>query len=530
VPSINLHCPQSEHHAQLSYPARVLNRLLNPVLALLSVLAIAASLWLLHGTTAGLDIRAIAIGDTPATVYRPIPIQSAPVVVIAHGFAGSQQLMQPFAVTFARAGYIAVTFDFRGHGRNPRPLGGSITEIDGATRTLAAQTAEVVAFARSLGDGRVAILGHSMASDIVVRVAQADTDIAATIAVSMFSPAVTADTPRNLLVIAGDWEGMLKAEALRAVGLETAPASAAADITYGDFAAGTARRAAFSPWAEHISVLYKQASMAEALAWLDATFGVKRQGTPYLDARGPWIVLLLAGIVALARPLSALLPVVATRRAGAGIGWRQLAPVLLVPAIATPLLLRVLPTHFLPVLVADYLAVHFAVYGVLTACGLALVRRTALSVPAGVSVGRLLAASAAVTFYAVGLLFWAIDSYVTSFMPSLGRGLLLGSMLAGTLAFFLSTEWLTRGERAARGGYAAAKLAFIVSLAIAVALDFERLFFLIIIVPLIVVFFVIYGLISDWAYRRTRHPFVAGIATAIAFAWAIGVTFPLLAG
>jgi hypothetical protein len=49
-------------------------------------------------------------------------------------------------------------------------------------------------------------------------------------------------------------------------------------------------------------------------------------------------------------------------------------------------------------------------------------------------------------------------------------------------------------------------------------------------VPLIVVFFVIYGLVSDWVYRSTLHPFVAGIATAIAFAWAIGVTFPLLAG
>ncbi len=62
------------------------------------------------------------------------------------------------------------------------------------------------------------------------------------------------------------------------------------------------------------------------------------------------------------------------------------------------------------------------------------------------------------------------------------------------------------------------------------ALDFERLFFLLIIVPLIVVFFAIYGVMSGWVYRSTRHPLVAGIATAIAFAWAIGVTFPLLAG
>jgi pimeloyl-ACP methyl ester carboxylesterase len=508
----------------------VLRRLLNPVLAILSMLAIAASLWSLHATTAGLDVQAIAIGDTPATVYRPASPHPAPVIVIAHGFAGSQQLMQPFAVTFARAGYIAVTFDFRGHGRNPRPLAGSITEIGGATRTLADQAAGVATFARTLGDGRLAILGHSMASDIVVRVAQAQPAIAATIAVSMFSPAVTADSPRNLLVIAGDWEGTLKAEALRVVGLATAPAPAAAATTYGDFAAGTARRAAFSPYAEHISVLYKQASMAEALAWLDAAFGVPRTGVPYLDARGPWIVLLLAGIVVLGRPLSALLPVVVVRRAGAGLRWRKLAPAMLVPAIATPLLLRGVPTHFLPVLVGDYLAVHFAVYGFLTACGTMWVCRHRAPAASGTSLPRLLAASAAVTLYAVGLLFWAIDSYVTSFLPSPGRGLLLGAMLIGTLAFFLSTEWLTRGEGAARGGYVAAKLAFIVSLAIAVALDFERLFFLIIIVPLVVVFFVIYGLISDWVYRSTRHPFVAGIATALAFAWAIGVTFPLLAG
>jgi hypothetical protein len=67
-------------------------------------------------------------------------------------------------------------------------------------------------------------------------------------------------------------------------------------------------------------------------------------------------------------------------------------------------------------------------------------------------------------------------------------------------------------------------------LSIAVALDLERLFFLIIIVPIIVLFFIVYGLFSKWSYERTGHPFVAGFANAVAFAWAIGVTFPLLAG
>ena len=507
----------------------MLNRLLNPFLAIIATLAIASSLWHLHATTIGLDIQPITIGDTPATIFRSNPPHAAPVIVIAHGFAGSQQLMQPFAVTFARAGYIAVTFDFRGHGRNPDPLAGSITEVSGATTTLANQTAEVAAFAKGLGDGRIAILGHSMATDIVVRVAQEHPEIAATIAVSMFSPAVTATTPRNLLVIAGDWEGMLKTEALRAVGLATAPTPPEPATTYGDFTNGSARRAAFSPNAEHISVLYKQASMQEALSWLDATFGTTRAPAPYLDARGPWIVLLLLGIVTLARPLSTLLPQVVQLPAGASLGWRQLAPVLLVPAIATPLLLRVLPTHFLPVLVADYLAVHFAVYGLIT-IGLLAWKVRHSPRPARTSVPRLIIAVIATTLYAAGVLFWAIDSTFTSFVPSIQRAPLLAAMLIGTSAFFLGTEWATRGEHLPKFGYVAAKCAFIVSLAIAVALDFERLFFLLIIVPLIVVFFVIYGLISDWVYRRTRHPLVAGIATAIAFAWAIGVTFPLLAG
>jgi len=39
----------------------------------------------------------------------------------------------------------------------------------------------------------------------------------------------------------------------------------------------------------------------------------------------------------------------------------------------------------------------------------------------------------------------------------------------------------------------------------------------------------IYGLLSAWTYGRTGHPAVGALANAIALAWALGVTFPLLA-
>ena len=58
----------------------------------------------------------------------------------------------------------------------------------------------------------------------------------------------------------------------------------------------------------------------------------------------------------------------------------------------------------------------------------------------------------------------------------------------------------------------------------------ERLFFLILIVPLMVPILLILGLISGWIYRRTGHPFAGGFATAVALAMAIGATFPLIAG
>ena len=502
-------------------------RALDLGLLCVAIVAIAVAVWALRSATSGLSVEAVTVDSIPATVFRPSSGSPGPVVVIAHGFAGSQQLMRSFAVTLARNGYVAVTFDFAGHGRNPAPLTGSITETEGATRTLVDETERIASFARPLGDGRLAVLGHSMASDIVVRFSEQTPGVGATIAVSMFSPAVTASEPRNLLVIVGSWEGMLKREALRVVGLASAPAPALPGVTYGDPAKGSGRRAAVSPGVEHISVLYSRASLREAVDWLDTSFGIERPGGPVIVAQGPWILLLLAGVVVLARPLTRLLPRIAVPPAGAGLGWRRLWMPLLVPMIATPLLLRVLPTHFLPILVGDYIAAHFALYGLITAACLLRLRARR---PARAATGPVLAAAAAaVAFGFIGFV-WPIDAFVTSFLPGPERVLLIVAMLVGTLAYFLADEWLTRGPGAARGGYAASKLAFVVSLAIAVSLDFERLFFLIIIVPVIVLFFLVYGLFSTWIYRSTGHPLVAAIANAIAFAWAIGVTFPLLAG
>ena len=504
-------------------------RPLDAILTLVALAAVSIGLWRLQTASDGLTVRPVDIGTTPATIFRLAGARPAPVVVIAHGFAGSQQLMQPFAVTLARNGYLAITFDFLGHGRNPEPLTGSITSADGATKALVDQLASVITFARTVpgGDGHVALLGHSMASDIVVRAAQAIPGIDATIAVSMFSKVITPGSPRDLLVIAGALEPtVLKDQGVAA----TAMASSGPPrerTTYGSLEDGTARRFSFSAGVEHIGVLYSRDSLREALGWLDAVY--KRQGSGFLDVRGGSIGLLFLGLTLLARPLSTLLPRV-SRPLGAGLRWPRLLPVAVAPAVLTPLILWKVPTGFLPILLGDYLAAHFFVYGILTIGGLWIAGGFRDRGDGKFGIVSLAVAVVAVAFYSIVVFGLPIDRYVASFMPIPARMPLILALLVGTLPYFMADEWLVRGTLAPRGAYAFAKLCFVGSLAIAVALNLQKLFFLVIIAAVIVLFFVVYGLFSGWAYRATRHPLVGGLANALAFAWAIAVTFPILGG
>ena len=117
-----------------------MRRSLRVVVGLLSLGAILFGLLQLQQARTGLSVQTDRVGTMPVTVFRPLAqaadLRSAPLVIIAHGFAGSQQLMQPLALTLARNGYIAITFDFPGHGRNPAPMSGGLADQDESLRTL----------------------------------------------------------------------------------------------------------------------------------------------------------------------------------------------------------------------------------------------------------------------------------------------------------------------------------------------------------------------------------------------------------
>jgi len=491
------------------------------VVALLAGLAIALAVWQLEAGRQGVEITAFDVPDgPPATLMLAPGAGEVPVVVVAHGFAGSRQLMEPFALTLARAGYLVVSFDFMGHGRNPRPMTGDVTSVDGTTRLMAKEVQAVAraALAHPRADGRLAYLGHSMASDIIIRAALQAPKVDAVVAVSAFSQVVTAERPANLMLIAGDWEGRLKDEALRILHL-TEPTAGPGQVV-GDMGAGRAREVVFAPGVEHVGVLYAPAALEAAARWLDRVFG--REGAVPAQARGGWILLLLAGVTALAWPLARALPqgeVVVGPVPRRTFLWAALLPAMLVPVV-----LALVETRVLPVLVADYLVLHFAAYGAVVLLILAKAGRLRGEFPARVwGLGLLVAV---VTIAGFGL---ALDRYVANFLPHAGRVAVIAGLALGAVPYFLADAVLLEAGRARLWRVLLARGAFLASLVGAVALDFERLMFLLIILPVILLFFLIFGTIAGWIGRRVGTAAVAGLGLGGMLAWTLGVTFPLFA-
>ena len=487
-----------------------------------AVVAAMYSVWQLECARSGIQISHRTVGQTPVTVMRPPDVTSAPVAVIAHGFAGSRQLMEGFALTLAHSGYIVVSYDLLGHGRNPVPMSGDVSMVTGTTQILMDELARVsdAALALKGANGQLALLGHSMASDIVVRQAVRDARVGAVVAVSMFSLAVTKDQPGNLLVIAGAWETMLATEAERA--LQLADPAARLGQTVGDPAKGTARRAVLSPNTEHVSILFSQTTLVETRDWLNASFAWGGNGNA--PARGGWIVLLLLSVVALGWPLAGAMQ---RHRAAAPppqLPRNRFLIAILCPAILTPAILWPFDVHFLPVLVADYLAVHLAIYGLMA---LALVMGFGGFRRGGVATALLLAIP--VALFGIAVFGTALDRYVASFVPVAGRVPVVLAMAVGAVPFMLADAVLTEGGRAPVWRVIAVRGMALASLGLAVALDFEGLFFLIIILPIILLFFLLFGTVAGWIGRATWRPAAAGGGLGLFLAWALGVTFPMFA-
>ncbi|MBC7738404.1 MAG: alpha/beta fold hydrolase [Candidatus Saccharibacteria bacterium] len=466
---------------------------------------IVVSLLGLEYARTGVQITQSYVGQTPVTEYA-MAGADGPVVVVAHGFAGSQQMMQGYALPPAQAGYRVFAFDFLGHGRNPSPMAGDVTSAEGTTRLLVDQTSQVI---DAVTDGRakVALLGHSMATDILVRVAAERSDIGPIVLISAFSNQITATTPDDLLLIAGAWEPGLRDFALSAVQMVDPAALPGTTAQNGT----VLRRGIVAPFVEHVSVLQSRAGRREAVDWIDRSFG--RTSAVGIPPTGWAILGLLAGLVLIFRRVAGFVPV--------SVGpdpqprpW-QTAVLILLPAILAPVIAVPLNPHFLPVLVADYLGLHLFIYGALQ-LGLLKVW--------GLIRWRLSGAAFVVQLAWCAVFGIGLDRYAANFWPTSGRLWIIAVLLIGAVPYMLGDAILT--ARSGLLGRFCIRAGFLASLGLAVALNFKALFFLVLIAPVMVLFYLVYGTMGrDVALRA--GPISTGLALGVVLAWALGVSFPL---
>src|SRR6478672_10980079 len=169
------------------------------VLVLACLMIVLAWVGVLAART-GLVVRQIERSDVPLLYLAPQNQTGVPGVLIAHGFAGSKQLMLGYGHVLAQAGYGVMLWDFSGHGGSRLPQRDSLqADLQIAYEALLAQP--------EIDATRLALLGHSMGSGAVMSagIQQADR-FAATVAISPTGASVTLEAPRNLQMQAGSWE------------------------------------------------------------------------------------------------------------------------------------------------------------------------------------------------------------------------------------------------------------------------------------------------------------------------------------
>lgn len=489
---------------------------------ILGLILLAAAVLVLERNRAGVVQRDMVWGSTPVT-WMEQQGTDGPLVVIAHGFAGSRPLMQAYQIALAQAGYRTVSFDFEGHGRNPQPMRGDVTAIDGTTAFLMDELARVTDRAVELAgvDRGLVYLGHSMASDIIIRQSLRDPRVDTVVGLSVFSLAITADAPQSLLMINGQWEAGLRAAARAVMG----EIGASEGQVIRD-EAGFARAALVAPWVEHVGILYSRNAIAETISWLDQRFDIPRQSAPHIMPMGQVILLGFAGLVTALASLATMLFGRRVRRV-LPIAPRAFWLATIAPAVITPLVLQGAGLAFLPVILADYLALHLTVYGFLAIGILLLTGHAGVIFPSVSRMWRSVSIGLGYGAVSLALLGLYLDRYVGSFWSGDARALPFLVILVGAVPAMIADAALQSAARAPIWQRVVVRLAFLASLGGAVALDFDRMMFLVLILPVIVLFYASFGFVYGRIGRGQGAVLGMAVAMSLALAWALAASFPL---
>jgi dienelactone hydrolase len=215
-------------------------------------------------------------------LYQPISAsadQPAPAVILAHGIAGSKEMMSSIGLELARRGFVALCLDLYGHGESEGTVRDGENEASfGVLSAVRRLRMQAVVNASAIG-----LVGHSLGAGAVRAAAVQDQQIGALVLIAGGVGNVAEDPaygalnqtfPKNLLVIVGEYDVLFNLPDLTARELPPvfgAPAEVVPDIVYGSFLAQTARRLVV-PATTHLFEPVDPAVVHETVVWMEQAF------------------------------------------------------------------------------------------------------------------------------------------------------------------------------------------------------------------------------------------------------------------
>ena len=299
-----------------------------------------------------------------AFLYPPPDGERPPAVVLMHGFTGDRASLSSLARGMARAGYAVLAIDAAGHGANRNPFLRSRARED----SFAAELGAAVDFLRAwphVDGARIAVGGFSMGAAASLDYATRDSGLDAVLLISGSSGLEGPHPPPNALFLVAEDDPERIIGAAREVAARLAGAPLDAGETKGRHDRHDAVRFQVIPGADHASIVWKEATLRELVAWLDAVFGSERSSPVRADTRLALLPPMLAAFVLLLPGLGVvvgrLVPTGPERPAeGRLLGLGLLAASLL---LTLPLLAVGRPGALLGVEIGDFVGVHFGLAG-----------------------------------------------------------------------------------------------------------------------------------------------------------------------
>ena len=454
---------------------------------------------------------------TPIVISSPIGKKNDQLIFISHGFAGSTTFMRPIAIALAEAGFITIRFDYLGHGKHPDPYSGDITSIKGATQSFVKQTDIIINhFLNKYNLETGLIIGHSMASDIVIRTAKKNLQIEGVIGISTYSDAVTETDPKNLLILNGQWEPPLRAKArniLTSLGIE----NPIEGKLYGEFNNGTARKAIAVQNSDHVGVLYSSNTQREIIAWANQIY--QENFNIVTNRIGLWAGLLFLSLFILFICSLKFFPIRKLERGT--LRFRNFIFSSIVATVTVPYALK----YFTPTIVAfpahNHLISHLLLMSII------LIVLTPIKVNKSLLLNFNLPIFAFL-FVTFSLGFGTIlNSYVSTFYLSVGRIGLFLLMAIACVPIMIVVQSFYQVEKYGWAIGNLGKLFILISLSISIWLDLEKLFILGYAVILFIGFSIIFGFLANLLNRKYNDVFSIGTANGLVLAWTFSTALPI---